>query len=118
MQAPSLASVKEQLESYRKTRSSRRQPVPEEIINNIKLLSKAMSLSKIQRELRLSDSVLKRIREPNSAQELIRLAPINISTPALALTLEVSSPRGETISVRGLQSISDLADLIRILRQV
>jgi hypothetical protein len=35
----------------------------------------------------------------------------------LALTLEVSSPRGETISVRGLQSISDLADLIRILRE-
>jgi hypothetical protein len=117
MQTPSLTSVKEQLESYRKTGSGRRQPVPDDVINSIKILSKSMSLSKLQRELKLSESVLKRIREPKLAPEVVRLAPINISAPTVALTLEVSSPRGETILVRGLQSIIDLADLIRVLRE-
>jgi len=117
MQTPSIATVKEQLEYYRKTRSSRRQRIPDEIMHNIKILTKSISLSKIQRDLKLPESVLKRIREPRRTQDVIRLAPINIPPPAGALTLEVSSPRGETITVRGLPSISDLANLIRILRE-
>ncbi len=116
MQSPSIASVKEQLESYRKHRPNRRHPIPDEIIASLKVLSKSLPLSKIQRELKISESVIKRVREPKS-QDVIRLAPINIAGPTSPLVLEISSARGETISVRGLSGASELAQLIRILRE-
>lgn len=117
MQTPSIATVKEQIETYRKTRSYRKQPIPDEIISNIKTLARSIPISKLQRELKLSESIVKRIREPRGSGEVIRLAPVNLVETAGALMLEVSSPRGETISVRGLSTVREVAELIRVLRE-
>jgi hypothetical protein len=117
MQSPTIASVKEQIESYRKTRTSRRQRVPDEIISNIRQLSKFISLSKLQREFKLGDSVIKKVREQKPDSGLIRLAPVTLLNPMDGITLDISSPRGESISVRGLSSTSQVADLLRALRE-
>ena len=116
MKSPSIASVKQQVEFYRQHRPNRRQRFPDEIIDNLKMLAKSLPLSKIQRELKLPGSVIERVREPTSP-DIIRLAPINIGGSMNPLVLEISSPRGETISVRGISSASELAQLIRILRE-
>jgi hypothetical protein len=117
MQTPSIATVKEQIEVYRKTRSYRKQPIPDEIISNLKALARSIPISKLQRELKLSESIMKRIREPKGSSEVIRIAPVNLIGSAGALVLEVSSPRGETISVRGLSTALEVAELIRVLRE-
>jgi CII-binding regulator of phage lambda lysogenization HflD len=117
MQTPTIATVKEQIEVYRKTRLHRKQPIPDEIISNLKTLARSMPISKLQRELKLSESIMKRIRESKGSSEVIRLAPVNLVGTAAALTLEVSSPRGETISVRGLSTVLEVAELIRVLRE-
>jgi hypothetical protein len=62
MQSPSIATVKKQIEVYRKTRSYRKQPIPDEILSNLKTLARSMPISKLQRELKLSESIMKRIR--------------------------------------------------------
>jgi CII-binding regulator of phage lambda lysogenization HflD len=117
MQTPSITTVKEQIEVYRKTRSYRKQRIPEEIIANLKILAHSMPISKLQSELKLSQSIMKRIRDPKGSSEVIRLASVNLVGSAGALVLEVSSPRGETISVRGLSSALEVAELIRVLRE-
>lgn len=117
MQAPTIASVKEQIESYRRTRSSRRQRFPDEIISSIRQLSKSTSLSKLQREFKLGDSVMKKVRDQVPTSSVIRLAPVTLLNPVEGITLDISLPRGESISVRGLASTSQVADLLRALRE-
>ncbi len=117
MQAPSINSVKEQFEAYRQSRSYRKQPVPDEIISNLKALSKSIPISKLQREFKLSESILKRIREPKNSGEVIRLAPVTFMGPSNPLMVEVVLPRGETICIRGLSAVSEVAELLRILRE-
>jgi hypothetical protein len=58
MQTPSITTVKEQIDVYRKTRSYRKQPIPDEIISNLKTLAQSMPISKLQRELKLSESIM------------------------------------------------------------
>ena len=110
MQSPSIATVKEQIEVYRKTRSYRKQQIPDEIILNIKTRARSMPISKLQREMKLSESIMKRIREPKGSSEVIRLAPVNLVGSAGALVLEVFSPRGEATSVRGLSTVLEVAE--------
>lgn len=117
MHNPSIATVKEQIEVYRKTRSYRKQPFPDEIISNLKTLAKSVPMSKLQSELKLSESIIKRVRTPKGSSEVIRLAPVNLVGSAGVLMLEVSSPRGETISVRGLSTVAEVAELLRTLRE-
>lgn len=117
MLLPSIASVKEQIELYRKTRSYRKQPIPDDILANIRILAKSIPISRLQRELKLSESVLKRVREPKPSSDVIRLAPVNLLGSTNTLVLEVSSPRGENISVRGLSNVLEVAELLRILRE-
>lgn len=117
MPSPSIATVKEQIESYRKTRSYRKQRIPDEIISEIKKLSKSVPISRLQRELNLSQSILKRIREPKAPGEVIRLAPVNFVGAASNLMLEVTTPRGENMAVRGLSSVAEVVELLRALRE-
>jgi len=115
MQTPSIATVKEQIEVYRKTHSYRKQPIPDAIISNLKILARSVPISKLQRELKLSESIVKRIREPKGSSEGILQAPVNLVGSAGALMLEVSSPRCETISACGLSTVLEVAEFISVV---
>jgi hypothetical protein len=46
MQTVSIATVKEQIEVYRKTRAYRKQTIPDEIILDLKILARSMPIRK------------------------------------------------------------------------
>ncbi len=88
MKEPSIASVKDKIQEYRKTRKNKRQAFPAEILSDTHHLLKSNKKSKLKKELQITDSIINRGCKQIIASPFVRVAPVIISD-SLSLNVEV-----------------------------
>ena len=93
MKEPSIASVKEKIQEYRKNRKFIRQAFPTEILTEINQLLKLHEKSKLKKELQITEAILNRGVKKSVSSSIIRVAPVMI-TEASFLSIKVSLSNG------------------------
>ena len=111
MKEPSIASVKEKIQGYRKSRKFIRQAFPSEILKDINQLVKSHEKSKLKKELGITDAILNRGVKKSVSPSIIRVAPVMI-TEASSLSIEVSLSNGQAARLLGLASAASAADIL------
>ena len=111
MKEPSIASVREKIQEYRKSRKNIRQAFPAEILAEVNQLLKSHKKSKLKKELQITDAILNRGVEKAVSSSFIRVAPVMI-TEASSLSIEVSLSNGQAARLLGLTSVASAADIL------
>ena len=111
MKEPSIASVKEKIQEYRKTRKNKRQAFPADILADVNYLLKTNKKSKLKKELDITDAILNRSAGKVARSSIIRVAPVMI-TEASPLIIEVSLPSGQAARLLGLSSAGSAAEIL------
>lgn len=114
MKQPTIASVKEKIQEYRKTRKNKRQAFPADILTEVNQLLKTHKKSKLKKELEITDAILNRSSAKLVHSSIVRVAPVMI-TGASPLSIEVSLPSGQAARLLGLSSAASAADILLLL---
>lgn len=113
MTGPSIASVREKIEVYRRTRKNRREAFPSDIVHDLGILLRSNKKSHLIRELGVPESIFNRVPKSDTTS-MVRVAPVLISEAA-SLCVEVSLPGGHAARVLGLSSVSAAAELLCLM---